>query len=162
LLDRLRRDYPTLQFVEDKSFYWSPLTRQIFYAPNSSGSGLRAILHETAHALLEHTNYSLDFELLQMEAAAWETAKRLALRYGVAVDEDEIQDCLDSYRDWLYKRSVCPTCGNKSSQQDDEPRYRCFNCHATWDVAPSRFCRPYRQFKENKESPVALAAGDSL
>jgi hypothetical protein len=30
-------------------------------------------------------------------------------------------------------------------QQDSLPLYRCFNCHATWRVAPSRFCRPYRQ-----------------
>lgn len=162
LLEQLRRDHPSLQFTEGKSFYWSPKTRQVFYAVDRSQSGLWAILHETAHALLGHTRYTVDFELLQMEVAAWEHAKNLAKEYKTTIDEDHIQDCLDSYRDWLYKRSICPSCGNKSVQCDNELRYQCFNCHSTWCVASSRFCRPYRQFKETKKSSAAQTADDSF
>lgn len=162
LLEQLRQDHPGLQFARGKSFCWSPLTRQIFYKPGGSQSGLWSVLHETAHALLEHTDYSLDFELLQMEVSAWESAKELAKKYAIAIDDDHVQDCLDSYRDWLYKRSICPWCGNKSIQCDREPRYQCFNCHSTWDVAPSRFCRPYRQFRENKKSSAIFTTDDSF
>jgi ribosomal protein S27AE len=162
LLEYLRRDYPELLFTEGKSFCWSPQTRQIFYSLEQSQSGPWAVLHETAHALLEHTKYSLDFELLRMEVAAWEAAKELAKKYDITIDEDHMQDCLDSYRDWLYKRSICPSCGTKSIQQDHEASYQCFNCHSTWRVAASRFCRPYRQFKANKKSPTAITADDSF
>lgn len=162
VLKQLRQDYPNLLFQEGESFCWSPQTKQIFYTLEHAQFGPWAILHETAHALLGHTKYSHDFELLQMEVAAWEAAKEIASNYGIAIDEDHVQDCLDSYRDWLYKRSICPSCGTKSIQQDQELRYQCFNCHSTWSVAASRFCRPYRQFKVNKKSPTAKAMDDSL
>ncbi len=160
MLERLRKDYPHLQYTEGDSFCWSPQSKQIFYTPEHSQVGAWAILHETAHALLDHTKYCLDFELLQMEVAAWDTAKKIAKTYDIAIDEDHIQDCLDSYRDWLYKRSICPSCGNKSVQLDNEARYQCFNCRSTWSVASSRFCRPYRQFKVHKKSPAVLTVDD--
>jgi hypothetical protein len=97
-----------------------------------------------------------------MEVAAWEYAKELAKRYGVSIDEDHVQDCLDSYRDWLYKRSICPACGTKSIQQDQELQYQCFNCRSMWGVAASRFCRPYRQFKTTKKSPAVFTVDDSF
>jgi len=162
LLEELQREYPALKFTKSRSFYWSPKTQEVFYAINRSDTGLWAVLHETAHALLGHTRYSLDLELLQMEVAAWEYAKELAEKYKVAIDEDHVQDCLDSYRDWLYRRSICPSCGNKSIQHDHEPRYQCFNCHTTWNVASSRFCRPYRQHKETKKSPAVQTTDDSF
>jgi len=160
ILKQLQKDHPDLCYKEGESFCWSPQSKQIFYILKSSQYGSWAILHETAHALLGHTRYSLDFELLKMEVAAWEAAKELAKKYNITIDEDHIQDCLDSYRDWLYKRSICPTCGNKSIQQDEKPRYQCFNCRSTWSVASSRFCRPYRQFKVHKKSPTALTVDD--
>lgn len=162
LLKKLQQDYPELTFTEGESFCWSPQTRQVFYAIDTTPCGPWAILHETAHALLDHTRYSLDFELLRMEVAAWEHAKELAKRYGVSIDEDHVQDCLDSYRDWLYKRSICPMCGTKSIQQDQELRYQCFNCHSAWGVAASRFCRPYRQFKTLKKSSTVYTVDDSF
>jgi len=160
VLKRLQKDYPELQYEEGESFCWSPQSKQIFYILEQSPCGSWAILHETAHAVLGHTKYSLDFELLQMEVAAWEAAKEIAKNYDITIDEDHIQDCLDSYRDWLYKRSICPSCGNKSVQQDDQPRYQCFNCRSTWSVASSRFCRPYRQFKLQKKSPTVITVSD--
>jgi hypothetical protein len=162
VLKQLRTDFPDLQYTEGDAFCWSPQTKQVFYTLERSQHGAWAILHETAHALLDHTRYSLDFELLRMEVAAWESAKEIAKKYGITIDDDHIQDCLDSYRDWLYKRSICPSCGTKSVQQDEELRYQCFNCHSTWGVAASRFCRPYRQSKVHKKSPIAIATDDSF
>lgn len=149
LLAQLVTEYPNLTFAESSSFYWSPAKRQINCKRGAEGlSATFSLLHELGHALLDHKRYKLDFELLQLEVAAWEQAKLVAPNYGITIDEDHIQDCLDSYRDWLYRRSICPTCTAKALQQDGQPLYRCFNCHATWRVAPSRFCRPYRQFAQ--------------
>lgn len=155
LLFRLASDHPELVFAEGKSFYWSPANHQIIYKKGAKGqTATFSLLHELGHALLDHQRYQQDFELLQLEVAAWEQAKRIAPTYGIKLDEDHIQDCLDSYRDWLYRRSICPTCTTKALQQDDKPLYRCFNCHATWRVAPSRFCRPYRQKTIAGEAPL--------
>jgi ribosomal protein S27AE len=162
ILERLRQDYPILEFVESDAFYWSPFDKKIHYANGSPIAAQWSVLHETAHALLEHTAYSLDFELLQMEVAAWELAKELAAKYGIAMDDDHIQNCLDSYRDWLYKRSICPSCGNRSTQHDNGSRYQCFNCHGTWAVTSSRFCRPYRHSRDNEKSSATLIADDSF
>jgi hypothetical protein len=157
LLNRIAADYPEIGFAEGKSFYWSPAKRHIIYRRDAAGTvATFSLLHELGHALLNHKRYTLDFELLQLEVAAWEEAKRIAPTYGINIDEDHIQDCLDSYRDWLYRRSICPTCTTKALQQDNEPLYRCFNCHTTWQVAPSRFCRPYR--RQNAASSTSLFA----
>jgi hypothetical protein len=147
-IDRLRRLYPELRFTPAKQFYWSPETQEIFY--NSAASGRQALwslLHESGHALLGHSSYQADVELLRLEMEAWERAKQLAVGLDVTIDEDHIQDCLDTYRDWLYKRSICPACGTKCLQQGDFVHYRCFNCHTVWKVSGDRFRRSYRSTK---------------
>lgn len=146
LITDLRRRYPRLKFVAGKQFYWSPETGEIFYKAGAGGRRAAwSLLHETGHALLGHKNYKADFELLRLEVAAWEQARRLAAGAGITIDEDHIQDCLDTYRDWLYKRSICPKCTTKCLQQGDFVHYRCFNCHTVWRVTASRFCRAYRR-----------------
>lgn len=164
LLNRLRKDFPRLYFAEGASFCWSPTTKQVFYNPRRKNirSAQYSLLHEVAHAVLGHTQYTADYELLLIETAAWEQAKLIAAAYEITIDEDYIQDCLDSYRDWLHKRSICPACGNKTVQCDNAAYYQCFNCHGCWRVAGSKFCRPYRHAKGNKKSPAATVAGDSL
>ena len=148
LLDRLSTDYPDICFEPGDSFCWSPADKHITYRDDASGvEGMYSLLHEIGHASLGHKHYRQDFELLLLEVAAWQQATTLGPRYGVNIDEDHLQDCLDSYRDWLYRRSVCPVCTTKALQRDGEPIYECFNCHTTWQVAPSRFCRPYRRSK---------------
>lgn len=148
LIAELRRSYPRLSFMPGRQFYWSPETGDIFYQENASGQRATwSLLHETGHALLSHKNYKADFELLRLEVAAWERARRLAADVGITIDEDHIQDCLDTYRDWLYKRSICPKCTTKCLQQGDFVHYRCFNCHTVWRVTASRFCRAYRRHK---------------
>ena len=146
LLAHLNNDFPEVNFVAGKTFYWSPVNRQVVYRPQAKGQvACYSLLHELAHARLNHQRYQLDFELVELEVAAWEEAKQLASRYDLEIDEDHLQNCLDTYRDWLYRRSICPACTTKALQQDDAPLYRCFNCHTSWRVTPSRFCRPYRQ-----------------
>jgi len=145
---QLRQNYPDLNFVQGPSFYWSPETKEIIYDGKAKGQeSLWSLLHETGHALLNHTSYRADFELLRLELAAWEKAKSLATDMNISIDEDHIEDCLDTYRDWLYKRSICPNCSTKCLQQDDYKHYRCFNCHTKWRVSASRFCRAYRSTK---------------
>ena len=54
-----------------------------------------------------------------MEAAAWEKACELAEKYNIGADEDFIQGELDTYRDWLHKKSRCPSCGLTRFQTQD-------------------------------------------
>lgn len=166
ILKKIRADYPNVEFVEGSAFYWSPATRQIFYAYTEKktdiNSATHAILHELSHAILGHSTYTTDFELVQMEAAAWEHAKNLATRYNLTISENHIQDCLDSYRDWLYKRSICPTCSTKSIQCNEKNSYQCFNCRTHWKVTSSRFCRPYRHFRQKERSLVVFDTTSDL
>jgi hypothetical protein len=157
LIKQLQTEYPRLTFTAGKAFYWSPKTQTITYTARASSKvAVWSLLHELGHALLGHDSYTSDLELLLLEVAAWETASELAKRYNHQIDDDHIQDCLDTYRDWLHQRSTCPTCGNQSLQQDAE-HYRCFNCRTTWKVTASRFCRPYRRVAPTtKTSPTSV------
>lgn len=137
--------FPEFIFSVGSDFRWSTKDQTIFYDPKALlPIGSWALLHELSHGLLNHQSYGSDFGLLKLEVAAWEKAESLAKRYRVKIDPEHIQQCLDSYRDWLHRRSACPSCSNHSLQTDDG-HYRCFNCHTTWKVTTSRFCRPYRQ-----------------
>lgn len=156
LITKLQTAHPDLIFTAGKQFCWSPETMEIFYREGASGPAAKwSLLHETGHALLGHQTYKADFELLRLEVDAWERARELARDFGIQIDEDHIQDCLDTYRDWLYKRSICPTCSTKCLQQDDFIHYRCFNCHAVWKVSANRFCRAYRSTK-NVLQPITF------
>jgi hypothetical protein len=155
LIDKLQAEFPSLHFTAAKEFYWSPESSEIFYNAGARGrQATWALLHETGHALLGHASYKADFELVRLEVAAWERAQQLAQHLELSIDEDHIQDCLDTYRDWLYKRSICPNCTTKCLQQGDFVHYRCFNCHTTWRVTASRFCRAYRRRKNITQSPA--------
>jgi hypothetical protein len=148
LIHKLHGQFPAITFRADSRFYWSPEKSEVAYKANARGNSAEwALLHETSHALLGHHTYRNDFELVEMEVAAWERAKELSaeLQLGT-IDENHVQDCLDTYRDWLHKRCLCPECGNRSFQQDPE-HYSCYNCATTWHVTPSRFCRSYRLVK---------------
>lgn len=164
ITEKLQIKFPHFTYRPGKSFSWSPETKEIFYDDaKPSKSRAWSLLHETGHALLEHNYYDADLELIKLEIAAWEKAKEIAADMGIAIDEDHIQDCLDTYRDWLYERSVCPSCNNKSLQQENIEHYQCFNCHMVWKVTPSRFCRTYRSTKRApKPSPVFYATDDTL
>ncbi len=148
LLEQLQADYPDITFVQGDTFYWSPKRHTVNYMPGSTQPDIAqwSLLHEVSHGILGHERYNSDFELVQLEVEAWQYAKQLAKKYGIRIDPEHVQDCLDTYRDWLHGRASCPTCGTVSAQKDSET-YECFNCHTTWEVSNSRFCRPYRRKK---------------
>lgn len=126
-------------------FAWSPKRQEILYPANQDDlSSQAALLHEAGHARLGHANYQTDLELLLMEVDAWQEALKLADKLGVVVRHEHIENCLDTYRDWLHRRSTCPLCGNRSLETRPTI-YECFNCSSQWHVSRSRFCRPYRR-----------------
>ncbi len=154
LLQKLKSHHPAIEFVPGSRFSWSPVKNQVVYkVPDDKLDKVSvwSLLHELAHALLGHNNFSSDFELLSLEAQAWSKANELAKKYGHTIDDDHIQDCLDTYRDWLYARSSCPFCSSCSLQTDSKT-YACFNCGGSWQVSASRLCRAYR--KKQKEALV--------
>ena len=145
MLKQISKQFPNLNFKAADHFVWRPASQTIYYDPsliNTPLGGL-AVLHELSHALLGHQTYEYDIELLNMEVAAWSKAKQLAAVYKFKVDEDHIEDCLETYRIWLWKRSRCPQC-QTTSLQESESYYRCFNCHHRWRVAQSHSLRPRR------------------
>jgi hypothetical protein len=156
LVKKLSAAHPQFAFVASNSFYWSPETSEVYYDDTkfNQASSVWSLLHETSHALLGHTTYKADLELLHLEVAAWSHALTLASEHGITIDSEYVQDCLDTYRDWLYRRSLCPGCGAQCLQIDSTNFYRCFNCHSHWHVSPSRFCRPYRRAQTKAQIAV--------
>ncbi len=144
-ISRVVSDYPQFQFQPGSQEHWSPKSNTITYSRSEPLDELRyGLLHELAHALLGHNTYHSDFELLKLESEAWELAAKIGRKYNVELDDGHIQDCLDTYRNWLHRRSKCPTCGMHVMQQDAST-YRCFNCQTTWQVSHRRFARSYRR-----------------
>ena len=156
LLANLKKSYPAISFVPGQVFSWSPKTKQVIYKLVYSDNEVASwsLLHEVGHALLDHVDYFSDFQLLLIEVSAWEKAKILAEEFNINIDESHIQDCLDTYRDWLYQRSTCPACTNCSLQINSKT-YQCFNCGTVWRVSASRMCRPYRRQTFITSQPAA-------
>lgn len=145
LLAKVSNDYPRLKFIEGAHFSWHAHKKHVSYKTSQEDTGhhVWALLHELGHALLDHADYANDVELLQLEVAAWEKAVELGRQYGFTIEEDYMEDCLDTYRDWLHLRSTCPNCYSRTPQEN-QTTYRCFNCQTRWHVTRSRLCRPYR------------------
>ena len=153
-VDRLRQDYPKLAFMAAPRASWSAHTNQVAYTNEELPLAIWALLHELGHALLGHNSYESDASLLRKEVAAWSKAKQLAQKYELHIDDEHIEQCLDTYREWLYKRSTCPTCGQHGVQT--EHLYNCLNCQDSWRVSRERFCRPYRLKKRSSNKIVQL------
>ncbi len=142
LIQKLRQDFPDITLVPGSQASWAPESQIVTYSLDTE-DGPWTLLHEFGHALLGHTTYHSDVNLVQKEAAAWEKALRLGERYAISIADAHIQECLDTYRDWLHKRSKCPRCDNHGLQTS-QSLYSCTNCQTTWKVSSARFCRPYR------------------
>lgn len=125
-------------------FYWEPKSTTVFY-DSLQKDGPQLLLHELGHALLGHGTYDKDIELIAMERAAWERALALGSQYRVGIPADMIEDYLDSYRDWLHARSLCPTCGDTGLQTGPKT-YQCLSCGGTWRVNEARTCN-LRRYK---------------
>ena len=123
-----------LVFEVGEEFKFTP-PATIYYNPSFLGLPHGKItlltLHEAAHAVLKHKDYDEDIQLLKMESEAWERAKRMCEKYDVQWDEDFVQDRLDSYRDWVHERSLCPVC-EVSGYQDAGLKYHCAMCGKIW------------------------------
>ncbi len=123
--ERVISDFSDYRFKFGRKFAYRP-PRTIMIGPSEPFSEL-LFLHELGHAVLKHKDFRMDVIRLKMENSAWEEAKKLALKYGIKVDEDLIQDELDTYRDWLHKKSRCPDCGLTRFQTPDG-QYHCPRC----------------------------------
>ena len=148
LIQKIQHKFPGISFTQDHSFHWSAQRKTIYYNAKDENPAW-SLLHELGHASLGHSNYISDIVLLRMEAAAWEQACEFGKQFDITINQDHINECLDTYRDWLYKRSICPTCTAHGVQTDSRV-YLCINCHTSWAVSKNRFCRTYR--KTSKKS----------
>lgn len=157
LLKRVIQDYPMIDFHSCDNFCWSPKKQQICFNKNSlaNNKGNWTLLHELGHAIAGHNNYIYDLELIEIESSAWTIAQELAETYNIQIDQNYIQNCLDSYRDWLHLRSTCPKC-NFLNIQITPIIYRCINCEHHWQVSSSKLCRPYRLTYKNKTTPLPV------
>ena len=124
-LERVKSDFPEFRFKNGAKFAFRP-PKTIVLGPPEPFSELLT-LHEVSHAVLGHKTFRMDIERLKMESAAWEKARELADRYGIEVNEDLIQDELDTYRDWLHNKSKCKRCGLTRYQTPDG-KYHCPRC----------------------------------
>src|SRR4051812_45850025 len=96
LLTAIKKDNPGVKFVPGEDFVWSPATESIAVPPYSRGiTSCWSLIHELGHARLGHKTYKSDFELLKLEVEAWSEARRIAGTYGIVIDEDHIENCLD-------------------------------------------------------------------
>lgn len=143
-LANLRTAYPQFHFKEDTSFYWSPTTTTIHVALDSP-HWLAYTLHEISHGLLGHVHYTQDIRLLAHERDAWEyAASVLAPSHHTTIADDLIQSSLDTYREWLHRRSTCPRC-HTTGVQSGRATYQCLACLASWHVNEARSCALRRQ-----------------
>lgn len=129
----LKKDFAQLRFREGRKFAFRP-PRTIILEPvcesvnakNAEKYRLSA-LHEVGHALLGHKFYTTDPERLRMESEAWAKARELCLQYNIVYDTDYAEGELDTYREWLHRRSHCPECGLTRYQTKDG-EYHCPGC----------------------------------
>jgi hypothetical protein len=138
LLPKLKQKYPFITFLPGTDFIWSPSDKTVYYDEREKDQSV-SLIHELAHGLLEHTDYSKDVQLLTMERNAWDKAIELAKDYQVVIDEDDIEVHLDSYRNWLHSRSTCPAC-QAIGLQTKKQTYTCLACNHEWRVNEARTC----------------------
>lgn len=135
---QLSIDHPSIHIQEGNDFLWIAKDNTVKYNPEGDPVYL---LHEMGHALLGHTNYSRDIELLAIERAAWTYAQeKLSDIYDIPIDQRTVEEALDTYREWLHARSTCPVCG-LNGLQTKKLAYRCVSCNTTWSVNESKGCQ---------------------
>lgn len=121
----MKVDFPEFKFQKAQKSRWSASEQTIYYTDEA-----RELLHELGHAVLGHTFIDSDVGLLRQERAAWTKARELAPTYGVRLDDDFIEESIDTYRKWLHKKSLCARCRYNAIENDGV--YRCFMCGNSW------------------------------
>lgn len=147
LVSQLKTNYPNFSFKRADHFLWSFEEQTIYYVTNGYNDST-FLLHELSHAILNHSNYSRDVELVAMESKAWDKAIELGNEYNIQVDINAIQSALDTYRNWLHRRSNCPIC-TATGIQTKKDSYRCLACNNEWKVNEARLC-DLRRYKITK------------
>lgn len=122
---RIFAAFPDFSYKTGKKFAFRP-PRTIILGPPEPRSEL-LLLHELSHALLGHKSFRTDVERLRIESAAWEKAKSLAKELNIPYSDDFAQSRLDSYRDWLHKKSLCKIC-HLTRYQTPDGVYHCPHC----------------------------------
>ena len=138
LLLSLQSEYPKLLFTPGDRFAWSPDAHTVFY-DTADPDNTDLLLHELGHGLLGHRDYSKDIELVAMETEAWDKAIELANDRGITIEDETVQNNLDTYREWLHARSTCPSC-EATGYQTGKSEYRCVACSHEWRVNEARIC----------------------
>jgi len=138
LIKLLESDFPQFIFKNSTSFSWSPSENTIHYNSSDKNSSI-LLLHEISHAILNHSNYQQDVELITMERNAWDKALELGIKYNVVISDDIIESTLDTYRSWLHERSTCPKC-HANGIQEKKDSYKCIACGDRWRVNEARSC----------------------
>lgn len=142
----IRNAFTSYAFEPSETFAWSPEQNTIFYPREQSLSKqfFYSLLHEIGHAELSHTLFTSDVDLLRIEREAWNKAEQLSSQFGIELSDEHIEKCMDTYRDWLYARSMCPHC-HQCGIQSAKTTYYCPFCTHTWKVSESRLCRVVRR-----------------
>lgn len=138
----VKADFPYL-YINGSGFVWSSQDRTIHHPTLKSLNDIFFLLHEIAHAELDHRQFSTDIELLRMEASAWNYGCEIAKKYRLTIPTKLIDESLDTYRLWLYTRSLCPTC-NQTGMQTTQNTYHCINCRCSWRANEARMCQLQR------------------
>lgn len=137
----LSKTYPDISFNVGPVFKWSPETKTVYVPQLETVEDVYVLLHETGHAVLHHNDYIQDIQLIKLERQAWNVAvQQLAPQLHVMIDKNFIEDSLDTYREWLHARSLCPYCYINGVQRS-QCEYYCLNCKTSWKVNDARQCQ---------------------
>lgn len=138
--------FQELTFLPAGYFSYNSVSDIINYDPKQlkTNLGRLSLLHETSHALLGHLNYNYDLELLILEVKAWAKARELVHQFNISIDENYIEECLDSYDYWVSARATCPNCST-FCLQTEKNLFRCFVCGIRWRVSDRKDCQVRRR-----------------
>ena len=139
LASQIAKEFPAFSFEDSDDFSWDPTTSIIYYDSSDSQASQR-LLHELAHGVLNHQSYERDIDLVALERDAWQYTKlTLGPNYDVTVSPDTIHDDMETYRDWMHIRSLCPKC-ESNGIETKKLQYTCVNCLHNWRVNDARLC----------------------
>lgn len=124
-VQELKKIYPNVIFRSGSRFRFHP-PKTIYYVSSAENFKL-LILHELGHALINKNDYKTDIERLKIEQKAWTKAKEITISLNLDFDESFAEQKLDSYRDWLHKKSTCKKCGLTRFETPDGV-YHCPHC----------------------------------
>ena len=138
--------YSQHTFLPAAHFSYDAADEVINYFPQAlkTNSGKIALLHEISHCELGHFHYVSDLQLYAMEIDAWLLTRKLAKKFNIPVEEDYIDECIESYNQWIEKRGTCPRCSTFCAQKT-EVEFECYNCLTCWRVSADPQVRTQRR-----------------